>query len=280
MITDPSELDDLLPKIMADYETKQRFFTNHRLPEYVALEELQLDQRDLALFLTLTCVTNHIHNEFGESKKTDGPEGLWQVCSELWENHHWIYLPEKLVGNNREAELKELFRSFEIMDGRDPEWWYRNAKTLYENWDSDPRKLLSDPNAPAETTQPSSFDAPTIEQAVKMHDFPALAGEKIRPLWLRLMHEEVHELKQIEEVSIPVDYHIVGMTNRLRGDGTAFDPYDEDDKETLRNFWQIVCQRNGLIPVQVDKPLWLLNKYWDNGGRVYVAETLRDIRSN
>ncbi|WP_225336220.1 hypothetical protein [Halomicrobium urmianum] len=280
MITDPSELDDLLPRIMSDYNARQRFFADHRLPEYEVLEELELEGRNLALFLTLTCVTNHIHNESGESKKTDGTDGLWHVCADLYQRHQWVYHPEQLVDDDRRDELDELFQSLDLMNSRDPDWWYRNAKALYEYWDSDPRDLLSEPNASSATTTTGSFDAPAIEQAVEANDFPALSGEKIRPLWLRLMHEEVHELERIEEVHIPVDYHIVGMTNRLRGDESTFDPYEEADRETLRRFWHLVCQRNGLVPVQVDKPLWLLNKYWDNGGRVYVAETLREIRSN
>jgi len=40
--------------------------------------------------------------------------------------------------------------------------------------------------------------------------------------------EEVHELRRIEAVSIPVDFHIVGITNRLSGGTAEFDRFNED----------------------------------------------------
>ncbi|TYL37369.1 hypothetical protein CV102_17265 [Natronococcus pandeyae] len=75
------------------------------------------------------------------------------------------------------------------------------------------------------------------------------------------MHEEVHELEQIQDMAISVDIHIVGMTNQLRPDDGEFDPHDDEDKETIRRYWDVIFERNDLVPVQVDKPLWLLNKY-------------------
>ena len=57
------------------------------------------------------------------------------------------------------------------------------------------------------------------------------------------------------------------ITNRLSGGDAEFDRFNEDHKETLREFWQLVCRRNDLIPVELDKPLWLLHKHWHAGGR-------------
>lgn len=279
MLEDPSEMDPLVQEIMADYDTSREFFSEHQLPEYAVLDDLELQDRELALFLTLTCVTNHIHDGTGESKKTDGSDGLWRVCEELWEQHRWTFLPEELVGDSRKAELTEIFSRLEIMDERDPDWWFRTAKTLHFEWDDDPLKLLADPGVTPLGVDDASYDAPSIERAVSANDFPALGGSKILPLWLRLMHEEVHDLRRIQEIDIPVDFHIVGMTNRLRPDSGEFDRFNDEDKKMVRRYWHLVCERNDLAPVQVDKPLWLLNKYWEQGGRVYIAQILRQIRT-
>lgn len=40
--------------------------------------------------------------------------------------------------------------------------------------------------------------------------------------------EEVHELRRIEAVSIPVDFHIVEITNRLSGGAAEFNRFNED----------------------------------------------------
>jgi len=276
MIEHPDELDELLQKIMADYEANLRFFADHRLPEYAVLDELALDDRELALFLTFTCVTNHIHDGTKESKQTDGPTGLWQICGNLWEQHHWIFFPEELVEEEKKDDLKALFGSIEIMDHRDQEWWYRTAKTLSKHWEGDPQQLLANPQPDAKSSQ-GRYDAPSIERALNDYDFPALSGRKIRPLWLRLMHEEVHELNRIEAISIPVDFHIVGITNRLSGGDAEFDRFNEDHKETLRQFWQLVCRRTDLIPVELDKPLWLLHKHWHDSGQKYVTQRVSEI---
>jgi hypothetical protein len=280
MLQHPSEIDPLVRRIMEDYEDSQAFFSEYRLPEYAVLNELEIEGRERALFLTLTCVTNHIHDGTGESKKTDGQDGLWRVCGNLWRQHQWIFLPEKIVGSSRKEELVDIFTKLEIMDDRDPDWWFQNARTIYNKWDSDPRRVLRNPRATSGKIENPSYDAPSIEQVIKQNKFPALGGKKILPLWLRMMHEEVHQLERIEEINIPVDFHIVNITNRLRSDTDEFSRYDEDDKETIRDYWYIICQKNNLVPIQLDKPLWLLNKYWNQGGRVYVAKTLGEIRDS
>lgn len=40
--------------------------------------------------------------------------------------------------------------------------------------------------------------------------------------------EEVHELRRIEAVSIPVDFHIVEITNRLSGGAAEFNRFNEE----------------------------------------------------
>ena len=265
MIGNEDDLARLLTRVLEDYRDDAEFFSEHRLPEYLVMEELSLEGRDLAQFLTFTCVTNHIHDDTGKSKKTDGQDGLWQVCARLWCEQPWMYRPEELVGDGRRAQLESILNDQAIMDSRDPDWWWQNATNLYEDYDSDPRVLL----------ESEDYLAPEIKQTVSAERFLGLRGEKICPLWLRLMHEEVHPLEQIEQVSIPVDFHIVGITNKLAG--TDFDRYNEDDLETLRNYWRILCEKHGFVAVEIDKPLWLLNKYWRSAGEQYIRELLTDI---
>ena len=142
MIEEEEELAQLLTRVLEHYRNDAKFFSEHRLPEYEAMEALSIEGRDLASFLTFACVTNHIHDDTGKSKKTDGQDGLWQVCARLWCEHPWMYHPEVLVGDSRREQLESILGDQAIMDGRDPDWWWQNATNLYEDYDSDPRVLL------------------------------------------------------------------------------------------------------------------------------------------
>ena len=268
MISNETELATLLLRVLEQYRNSSEFFATYELPEYRAIESLKLEGRELALFLTFGSVTNHIHNETGNSKKTDGENGLWRVSERLWKNHSWLFKPEELVGEAQKDRLKDVLADEDIMDSRDPNWWYTNAKTLYNDYDSDPRELLA----------AHDYVAPEIETTVQGHGFPGFGGGgKVRSLWLRFMHEEVHQLDRIEEIPIPADFHIVALTNRFGG--TDYDSRNKDDREAVKQYWELICAKHDFIPVEIDKPLWLLNKYWDPDGRQYIDEELEAIRS-
>ena len=60
MISNETELATLLSRVMQQYRNNSEFFATHELPEYRAIESLNFDNRELALFLTFGSVTNHI----------------------------------------------------------------------------------------------------------------------------------------------------------------------------------------------------------------------------
>jgi len=161
MISNKTELATLLSRIMQQYRNSTEFFATHELPEYGAIGSLDLDNRELALFLTFGSMTNHRHNQTGNSKKTDGEHGLWRVSERLWKNHSWLFKPEELVGEGQKDRLKDVLADEDIMDSRDPNWWYTNAETLYNDYDSDPRELLA----------AHDYVAPEIETTVQGDGF-------------------------------------------------------------------------------------------------------------
>lgn len=265
MIENHNEFVTFVQRALADYKRDRYFFTDHELPEYDVLEEADFDKRSKSQYITFTCLTNHIHSETG-SKQTAGKGGLWRVCYRLFCDNPGLFDPAKLVGDSRGGELGDRLEQIDLMDSRDSDWWYRAAKTLYREFDSDPRVLL----------QTCDYDTESVRSTIEQYDFPGLSGQKVRALWLRLMNDEVHPLDNIAEVDIPVDFHIVDITGKLRG--TAFDSRDEADKAEVRKLWSVICDQYELTPVHVDIPIWLLNKYWDSGGKEYVESTLRNIR--
>jgi len=139
--------------------------------------------------------------------------------------------------------------------------------TLHEHFDDDPVELLTQ----------NEFDVVSTKEYLRQHGncFPYLKGDKICPLWLRLLHEEIHELDSIEQMDIPVDYRIRYITGELMY--REFEDIEEDNKE-VRDFWRSFCRNNGFVPVHIDQPLWLLARYCEEGGKEYLVNKLMEVR--
>ncbi len=272
---DESEVGTLVQHIFRDYQTaahdpleKRRrdktAFDAVGLPEKPVIRAIHdfpaVDEQDLANYLTLTAAINY-------KKETSGPTGIWATTWGLLKYEPWLFDPQNVVERG-EAAVLSVFRNEPIMNLEDPEIyaydnpdvaiWMKNASPLARQYDADPRELLKS----------QEHDAPSLQQYLnKTREFPFLSGTKINPLWLRLMHEEIHELSRIDEISIPVDRHIRTVTQQLQRD-----PAQDDDE--IRAYWDRICTNAELVPVRLDQPLWILGKYWDSIGNAYVSRKL------
>lgn len=265
MIDDHEELGPLLDRVMDDYRNDRRFFGAHTLPADEVIAETSFADRSQALYLTFACVTDHIHNVIGQTKQKAGEDGLWWVCARLLRNDPWLFDPAELVGNDRRSDLETRFKRIDLMDGRDPDWWFRTATILEREFDADPRNLL----------RQYDHDAVRLEAAITgKYDFPGLWGRKNCPRWLRLMNDEIHELDNLEEIEVPVDFHIVNVVAQLVD--AEVDPRDDGDERIARQLWEEVCDQRGYAPVQLELPVRLLNRNWHSGGQEYVRAIKED----
>lgn len=260
MLDDHEELPGRFERVMTDYRDARGFFGGHTIPADAVLAETNFAERSRALYLTFTCVTDHIHNVIGRTKQKQGEDGLWWTCARLLQQDPWLFDPPELVGNDRRDDLERRFKRIDLMDGRDPDWWYRTASILEREFGGDPRNLL----------QKYDYDAVRLEAAITgRYDFPGLWGRKNCPRWLRLMSDEIHPLENLAEIDIPVDFHVVNVVAQLAE--AEIDPRDDDDKKAARKLWRAVCDRQGYAPVQLELPVRLLNRDWHSGGRDYVT---------
>lgn len=88
-------------------------------------------------------------------------------------------------------------------------------------------------------------------------------------MWTRFIHEEIHPLTNIKEIAMPVDSHIRAITNNLLGT-------DYSNAE-VRDFWRDFCVEHNLIPVEIDQPLWLIDKHEDEWGEKYLQEKIEAL---
>ncbi|MDL5360391.1 hypothetical protein [Halalkalicoccus sp. NIPERK01] len=250
-----SELGELAPEIYNDFRNANGPFLAEHMPEHQVRGGFSNDS-EYCIFLTLIA-------SIDKRKETAGEEGLWNVGKRLWQNERWAYQPKKLIENYEYSNLIDLFtKTMTFNYYEDPHVWYLNSLTLYRHYDSDPMNLLEE----------ADYDAPTLLNIVRKkrrEQFLSLGGKKVGALWIRLLHEEIQPLSNIQEVDIPVDSHIRGITNKL---------LDADySTAEVRKFWSDFCIEHDLIPVEIDQPLWLLDKYEDEWGEDYLRAKIETI---
>jgi len=118
------------------------------------------------------------------------------------------------------------------------------------------------------------FDMQRIERHVKTRrdkrvfrsrqKFPALRGDKIRPMWLRLINNQVHPLGQKGGSDVSVDTHLIQITNKILDTGYTS---SEGDKEQIRHYWRNICCVHPIQPIEIDGPYGTSTEGGMTGGR-------------
>ncbi len=250
-----SELGQIIPEVYDDYKHARGPFQEEHMPEHQVRGGFPSDS-DYLLFLTLVA-------SIDKRKETSGEDGLWNVAKRLWNEERWIYEPQTLVEEHDYSELIDLFTETVTLNYyEDPHAWFLNSLTFYRHYDSDPMNLLEE----------ADYDAVELLKIVRnerREQFLSLGGKKIGAMWTRFIHEEIHPLSNIKEVAMPVDSHIRGITNKLLGT-------DYSNAE-VRDFWRDFCVEYDLIAIEIDQPLWLLDKYEEEWGEEYLREKIEAL---
>lgn len=236
------QVAEFATNVFDDYENERGPFADNSMPEHMVRDGFN-DEEPYCRFLTLVAAVD-------KRKETAGKDGLWNVAKELWNDKEtqWIFQPEEVVESHSYQELVDLFTTNRVMNYyEDPHIWYRNCLTFYREYENEPYNLVAE----------NGFDAVTLLEFMRSDEekskYLSLTGDKVGALWVRLVDEQIEDLDRIEEVQIPVDSHIRKLTKSLLGE-------DLTDTE-VRDFWFGIRDRTGLVPVQIDKPLWLLHKF-------------------
>lgn len=279
---------DVIQQVIADYRDGTGPFEESTDEDSSALpvEKVWTEMfgaRPQLLYLTLSTALNY----YGKEAETL----RWRTKG-LWETERWIYEPEELVGKNRYQDLFDLFKGvgeYEnhpvmekhgLMEGGkgDVDIWYTISATLYEEYDSNPMNLFEDQDYNARQI----FDyIKTAEREEPAHErsrftksaFPYLAGEKVGPLWLRLIDDFVHPLKDVDSLPLPVDSQIVKVTNYLFNTNYPSDPSDSDVEE-VRERWEPFLEKHNISTAEIDDAFWRIGEQgnWDKWGKEYLED--------
>jgi hypothetical protein len=231
------------------------------MPEDRPPAGVETGSRDHLLFLTLAVSIDYQRDAYA----------LWESARRTYEDQATRYLfdPEAL----HEAPYAQVFADLKKhglskKHNKDTYIWRTVGISLYKKWGGDPRNFLAD----------CGYDGPTVLRRLKEDrhpangrttpDFPFLRGNKIGPLWLRMLRDNagLDALTNLECVPIPVDIHVARASLCLGVVRGTYEGRLEDIFGAIRQAWAesvrgYAAGDRSMIALDVDEPLWHLSRF-------------------
>ncbi len=212
-----------------------------RPPEEIIPNGISKGSREHLLFITLTVALDYMRPA----------EKLWEASRKTYEDPktRYLFYPEEVV-KKEQSELKRDMLKYKLAlrPNKDLKIWKTLCETLNSEYDNNPIKLIEKFN----------YDALELYKYIgaERSKFPNLRGQKILPLWLRMLNQQVEiKLEKIDKIPIPVDTHVrkasvmLGVTRRC------------NDNNIIRESWSKILEGTEIYPILLDEPLWILSKY-------------------
>jgi hypothetical protein len=243
------------------------------MPEDILPKGVQKGSLEHILFITLTVSIDYQRDA----------EVLWASSRQTYEDPESLYLfnPQIL----HEAPFSKIVRDMQKYKlskkpQQDAKIWHTVGVTFFKKWQGAPRNFLASCN----------WDAPLIltrlkvdshlENGKRVLDFPFLRGDKIGPLWLRMLRDnagliQINNMDEIpmpigirnlDKIPIPVDIHVARATLSLGVVRGQYKGPIDSLYETIRQAWfesvkGLNVDGRLMIALDVDEPLWHLSRY-------------------
>lgn len=188
---------------------------------------------------------------------------LWDAGRKTFENEQtrWLFNPEMVVNKSYDETLESMkIHKLSKKPQKDADIWFRVSKSFLDIYDSNPMNLIKECDYDAFRIYKKKFD-PTFKRC-----FPYFSGDKIFPLWIRMLHDNVGlELRNLNQIPIPVDVHIARATlstSCLTGKylGTISSVSSKVD-ETWKKTMELIEHPKLKYKLQLDEPLWHLSRH-------------------
>jgi hypothetical protein len=231
------------------------------MPEDIIPEGMKMGSPEHILFLTLTVSIDYQRDALA----------LWESARKTYEDldTRYLFSPKEIHLTTTAKIMKDMQRyGLSKKHTQDARIWRTNSLTFYKKWLSDPIRFLADCN----------FDAPTIINRLKSDshfdgyrmspDYLFLKGNKIAPLWLRILRDNagVDCILNMEKIPIPVDVHVARATLALgiikgKYQGSPDPIFAEIRKAWSSSTKSVFIDNRPVISLDIDEPLWHLSKH-------------------
>ena len=231
------------------------------MPEDIVPHRAERGSLDHLLFVTLTVSIDYMRDA----------DDLWASSRTTFEDPEtrYLYNPQMLHEATPRAVAKDMQKHrLSKKREKDANIWRTVGISFHKKWAGDPRNFLAD----------CRWDCPTVLARLKsdhhtynqrpVPDYPYLRGDKIGPLWLRMLRDNVgvRQLTNLDKVPIPVDIHIARASLAL---GVVRGPYQGSLSgvfKMIRDAWSegvrgLEVGGRPMVALDVDEALWHLSKY-------------------
>ena len=146
--------------------------------------------------------------------------------------------------------------------------WKTVGVTFFVKWEGNPLNFLKHYDYNARVILDEMKKSTHPQNGKEVWDYPFLRGDKIGPLWIKMLRDDIgiNEFKKLDEVPVPVDIHVARSSLALGLVRGKFEGRLVDLFENIRQAWfqgvkNVSIKDRPMIALDVDEPLWHLSKY-------------------
>ena len=242
----------VIQRLLQWYEKRTGIFSGTGLPETLLPKGVQPGSDEHIMFITMCSTLDYNRNA----------DDLWDAGRKTWadESTRWVFFPHQVEKKTFDDLKKDLhkYRLSQRWEKQDPGDWQRVSLSFLKLFDGSPRNML----------EKFDFDALEISEYVKKtklekeNAFPRLRGEKIRAMWIRILHDEagIDFKKNYEKIHLPIDRHVMRATFTT---GCLVGKYSgsfDSTKGMAINAWAEVCEDLSLNQLDLDEALFNLSR--------------------
>lgn len=235
-----------------------QFFPHPQMPEDILPKGLVQNSPEYRIFLTLVVAIDYNRDA----------DKLWATARRAHERQETRYLfnPNDLLRRPSHEVEHDLRQSGLWAGPADFQTWITLSRSFQERFNGDPLNLL----------KACDMEGPRILQYLRSHgrEFPYLKGQKIGPLWLRMLRDNAGiSLEKLEDIPIPVDIHVLRSTLCL---GVMTGDYEgpiDSLKEPITEIWKTAVKNlvvtdakdhRPVISLDLDEILWTIGRTYCN----------------
>jgi len=234
---------------------------NAEMPEDILPAGMEKGSLEHLLFITLTVSIDYQRDA----------NVMWAVSRKTFEDPDTRYLFDPAsLHNTRPKQIEQEMQKYGLSKKikKDPYIWRTVGVTFLKKYNGDPLNFIEDCGWDSKNILWCLKNDTHLYIGKEVPDFPYLRGNKIGPLWLRMLRDNVGiaKLMNLDLVPIPVDIHVARATLAIgivRGtfSGKLDDLFDSIRKAWFNSIEGLWIKNRPMIALDVDEPLWHLSKY-------------------